>query len=69
MIVGFTRYSRDSSFAVLRNNKNFVLVMAAGSLVGAWIGARLLGIVPSWVLLPLLAAILVISAFKVWQHK
>ena len=69
MVVGFTRYSRDSSFVVLRQNKNFVFVMAAGSLIGAWIGGRLLGIVPSAVLLPLLAAILVISAFKVWQHK
>jgi uncharacterized protein len=29
----------------------------------------LTGIVPSPVLLPLLAAILVISAIKVWRHK
>lgn len=69
MIVGFTRYSRDGSFVALRQNKWFVVVMAAGSLIGAWIGGRLLGIVPGGVLLPLLAAILVISSVKVWKHK
>jgi uncharacterized protein len=69
MVVGFTRYSRDDSFVVLRQNKILVLIMATGSLVGAWIGGHLLGVVPSAVLLPLLAAILAISAFKVWQHK
>jgi uncharacterized membrane protein YfcA len=68
MIVGFTRYSRDRSFAVLGENRSFVRVMAAGSIVGSFIGGRLLGIVPTPVLLPLLAGILVISAFKVWRH-
>lgn len=69
MLVGFTRYSRDASFAVLTHNKGFVLAMAAGSLIGAAIGGQLLGVVSQEVLLPLLAAILVISAVKVWQHR
>jgi uncharacterized membrane protein YfcA len=69
MIVGFTRYSRDRSFAVLGQNRRFVLVMAAGSIVGSFIGGQLLGIVPTALLLPLLAAILVISAVKVWRHQ
>lgn len=69
MIVGFTRYSRDSSFAVLGRNRTFLLVMAAGSILGTFIGGRLLGVVPEAILLPLLAAILVISAVKVWRHK
>lgn len=69
MIVGFTRYSRDQSFSVLGRNRVFILVMAAGSIVGTFIGAKLLGIVPEALLLPALAAILVISAIKVWQHK
>jgi uncharacterized membrane protein YfcA len=68
MIVGFTRYSRDRSFAVLGQSHAFVLVMALGSIVGAFIGGRLLGIVPSVILLPLLAVILIISAIKVWRH-
>ena len=69
MLVGFTRYSRDQSFAVLGRNRLFALVMAAGSILGTFIGGKLLGLVPSAILLPLLAAILLISAVKVWRHK
>jgi uncharacterized membrane protein YfcA len=69
MLVGFARYSRDRSFVVLSENSRFVLVMAAGSIVGSFIGGRLLGLVPTPVLLPLLAVILVLSAVKVWRHK
>ena len=57
MIVGFTRYSRDRSFAILGQSRAFVLVMALGSIVGTFIGGRLLGIMPSTILLPLLAGI------------
>jgi uncharacterized membrane protein YfcA len=49
---------------VLGQNKGFVLVMAAGSIIGG----RLLGLVPSSILLPLLAVILLVSAVKVWRH-
>lgn len=69
MVVGFARYSQDSAFDVLRHNGRFVLAMAAGSIVGAAVGGQLLGIVPSQVLLPVLVAILLISAVKVWRHK
>lgn len=69
MVVGFARYSRDRSFKVLAANKMFVSVMAAGSVLGTFIGGQLLGLVPDHVLLPVLAAILAISALKVWRHK
>lgn len=69
MLVGFTRYSRDRSFAVLGRNRLIVIVMAAGSIVGSFVGGRLLGLVPSTVLLPLLAIILLVSAVKVWRHR
>jgi len=69
MLVGFARYSRDQSFAVLGKNWIFLVVMATGSIVGTFIGGRLLGVVPSYILLPLLAAVLVISAVKVWRHQ
>lgn len=69
MVVGFTRYSRDRSFAVLGSNGAFLLAMAAGSIIGTFIGGLLLGVVPSGVLLPGLALILLISAVKVWRHK
>jgi uncharacterized membrane protein YfcA len=69
MLVGFARYSRDRSFVVLAENRRFVLMMAAGSIAGSFIGGRLLGLVPNTILLPLLAVILVLSAAKVWKHK
>lgn len=68
MIVGFARYSRDRSFAVLRQNKRFAAVMAAGSIAGSFLGGQLLGVVPAAVLLPVLAAILGVSAVKIWRH-
>jgi uncharacterized membrane protein YfcA len=68
MLTGFIRYRRDKSFAVLQQNYDFAFIMAAGSLVGAFIGGMLLGIVPSAILLPSLAAILLLSAVKVWRH-
>ncbi len=69
MLVGFARYSRDRSFVVLGENRGFVLVMAIGSIVGSFVGGQLLGVVPTPILLPLLALSLVLSAFKVWRHK
>lgn len=69
MIVGFTRYSYDRSFAVLGQNCAFVLIMAAGSIVGSFVGGQLLGGVPTALLLPSLAVILLISAAKVWRHS
>lgn len=69
MLVGFARYSRDQSFTVLRRNRTFLLTMAAGSVLGAFVGGMLLGVVPSAYLLPALAAILLVSAVKVWRHS
>ncbi len=68
MLVGFARYSCDQSFVVLRRNLGFVVVMAAGSIAGTFIGGQLLGVIPNSILLPLLAAILLASAVKVWRH-
>lgn len=68
IVVGFARYSLDQSFAVIMRNRAFLLVMSLGSIVGVFIGGQLLGIVPSAVLLPGLAVILVISGIKVWRH-
>lgn len=68
MIVGFTRYSQDQSFGVVRAERTFLVVMALGSVAGAFLGGQLLGIVPIKVLLPVLAAILVVSSVRVWRH-
>lgn len=68
MLVGFARYSRDRRFAVLAQYKAFVLSIAAGSIVGTFIGALLLGYISAAVLIPLLALVLLVSAIKVWRH-
>ena len=69
MLVGFARYSRDQSFTVLCDNIGFVVVMAAGSVFGSFLGGQMLGIVPAVILIPLLAVILLLSAAKVWRHS
>lgn len=41
MLVAFARYSRDSTFIVLRKNLRFVVIMGAGSIAGAVAGGAL----------------------------
>lgn len=69
MLVAFFRYSKDESFKVLIANKTFVLVMGLGSIVGALIGALLLGVISNGILIPILCLILFISAYKMYKHK
>ncbi|MFG1209098.1 sulfite exporter TauE/SafE family protein [Xanthobacter flavus] len=68
LIVGFARFGRDNTVAVVRENLTFLGVMTAASMLGAFLGGQLLGIVPASMLLPLLGAILVMSAWKIWRH-
>lgn len=68
MLVAFARYSQDASFAVLREHQRFVVAMTAGSVVGAAVGAVLLGVVSERVVVPLLVLLLVASAWRVWRH-
>jgi uncharacterized membrane protein YfcA len=69
MLVGFARYSRDRSFAVLRANRAFWIWMAAGSVAGAAVGGLALNRVSDRLLLVALAAVLFISAVKTWRHR
>lgn len=69
MLVAFARFSRDTSFTVLGENKAFLVAMTVGSILGTVLGGFLLGIVPSLVLIPLLVLLLLLSSVKVWQHK
>ncbi|MFG1432832.1 sulfite exporter TauE/SafE family protein [Xanthobacter sp. V2C-8] len=69
MLVGFARYSRHAAFGVLAENKSFLALMALGSIVGTFVGSRLLGLVPAAMLMPLLALVLAWSAVKLWQHR
>ena len=69
MLVAFARYSRDASFSVLAANRSFVLAMAFGSVFGTVTGGLLLGVVSSNILIPLLMALLLASAVKVFRHE
>lgn len=69
MLVGFARYSRDRAFDVLRSNAAFASALALGSLAGVAIGGYAVHFVPATVLLPVLAAILLLSAAKLWRHR
>jgi uncharacterized membrane protein YfcA len=42
--------------------------MAVGSVLGTFVGGLLLGLAPNYILLPLLAVLLLLSAVKVWRH-
>ena len=68
MAIGLARYSQDNSFRVITDNRRFTLVMAAGSVVGTFIGSRMLDVIPHSSLIPLLAVILGVSAIKLWNH-
>jgi uncharacterized protein len=68
MLVAFLRYSRDQAFAVLGQRPAFVAAMAGGSVAGTILGALLLGTVSQGVLVPLIVALLLFSAVKVWRH-
>ena len=68
MLVAFFRYSRDQAFAVLAENKRFVVAMAAGSIAGSVAGGSAARLRTRGVLVPLIAALLIYSAVKVWRH-
>lgn len=68
MIVGFARYTRSDSFAVLRQERLLFRWMVMGSILGAAVGGLLLGLVPTQLLMALLGVVLLISAIKTFQH-
>ncbi|WP_210756741.1 sulfite exporter TauE/SafE family protein [Caldichromatium japonicum] len=69
MLVGFARYTRSDAFAVLCHERLLFGAMSLGSILGAILGGLMLGLVPSRVLTTLLGAILLILAFKTFQHS
>ena len=59
MLAGFTH--PPELLVILR-------VMAVGSVLGTCVGGLLLGLAPNYILLPLLAVLILLSAVKVWRH-
>ena len=69
MLVGFARYSQSASFLILYKEWKFLLMMAAGSILGVFVGGQLLGVISTTYLIPLLILILLVSAKKTWDHS
>jgi uncharacterized membrane protein YfcA len=69
MIVAFWRYTQNGAIELFKREKKFLLWMAIGSIIGSAIGGRLIGIIPSNILVLLLGAILLISALKTFNHS
>ena len=68
MLSGLARYRRDPRFVVLVEQKRFVIMMLAGSIVGVALGAWLLTLIPTDYVLLVLAGLLLLSAYKVYHH-
>jgi uncharacterized membrane protein YfcA len=68
MLTGLARYRKDARFAVVVEQKRFALAMIFGSIAGAALGGYLLSFVETDMLLLMLAALLLISAYKVYRH-
>lgn len=68
MLVGFLRYRQAAAFTVLSQERGLLLSMVMGSIVGSAVGAQLLGRVPAHWLMVGLGGILLLSAYKVFNH-
>jgi uncharacterized protein len=69
VIVGIARYRTLPVFQDLHSERRFILAMALGSILGAWIRSQLLPYTPSAALQILLGAILLFSAVKMARSK
>ena len=67
--IGVLRYRTRPVFREVQAERRFMLFMALGSVLGAWIGSRMLPYAPSAVLQIFLGAILLISAAKMARSK
>jgi uncharacterized membrane protein YfcA len=69
LLVGIYKYRKNHEFAIIRQNRGFVFSMATGSVLGAFIGSRILIGVSSGTLQMVLGMILLVSAVKIFHHK
>ncbi len=69
IIVGLLKYKSQRKFREIKSEQKFIISMASGSILGAFIGSNLLRYVSSSLLYLILGAILLLSAFKLSTHK
>jgi uncharacterized membrane protein YfcA len=69
ILIGLYKYRQHHEFSIVKNNMSFVSSMAAGSVLGAFIGSRLLTGLSAGTLQTILGIILLISAIKVFTFN
>lgn len=69
MLVGIARYTKSQAFIVLHEERSLFIALGVGSIIGAAAGSALLGVVPSDILVLLLALVLMISAYKIFTQQ
>lgn len=69
ILMGVWRYSRQSVFAQVRSQLSLVVWMGLGSILGAYLGSRLLSYAPGLFLQIFLGLILWISAYRIWHSQ
>jgi uncharacterized protein len=68
MITAFVRYSQSGAIQLFKRERKFLGLMALGSIFGSAIGGKLVGVIPSDILIFILGSILLISAIKTFRH-
>lgn len=69
VLIGLMKYRQKGEFHIVKNNRSFVISMAAGSVLGAFIGSRILIGIGANTLQIILGIILLISALKIFKNK
>ncbi|HLA40433.1 MAG TPA: sulfite exporter TauE/SafE family protein [Candidatus Glassbacteria bacterium] len=69
LIVGILKYRSDRRTGVAARERPFVFAMAAGSIAGAYLGSRLLGMVSGEFLSIFLGVLLFIAAIKIFYRN
>jgi uncharacterized protein len=69
IIMGLFKYRSQKKFKEVKSEKRFMLSMASGSILGAFVGSSLLRYVSSSLLYLILGIILLLSALKLAKHK
>lgn len=69
VLIGIMKYRKNGEFKVIKENRNFVFFMAIGSVLGAFIGSRVLIGIGANALQIILGIILLISAIKIFMKK
>jgi len=69
VLIGIMKYRQRGELKIVKNNLSFVLCMAIGSVLGAFIGSRILIGIGAGTLQIILGVILLISAIKIFKNK